>query len=182
MSLSPNNFHLLPMDENMHGESISKLLKEYISWAEKLANTELHFNLLKEFGTTNLDLYIESLMEHLGEYSPPTGLLLVVKEGTGKIVGLGALKQLHEKDCEIKRMFVTSEYRGHKLGRQIVEGLISNAKEKGYHNIYLDSAVFMTTAHNLYKSVGFKEIQPYEGSEIPKHLQKYWKFMKLDLH
>ena len=78
-------------------------------------------------------------------------------------------------------MFVNPKFRGLKLGKKILTGLIQEAKNKGYKTLYLDSVVFMITAQNMYKSFGFQEIQPYEGTEIPVHIQKYWKYMKLPL-
>jgi hypothetical protein len=37
----------------------------------------------------------------------------------------------------------------------------------------------MSDAHALYKSFGFKDIAPYEGSEIPVEYRKFWVFMVL---
>jgi hypothetical protein len=39
----------------------------------------------------------------------------------------------------------------------------------------------MREAHQLYQSMGFKEIAAYEGSEIPKEFQEHWVFMERDL-
>jgi hypothetical protein len=36
----------------------------------------------------------------------------------------------------------------------------------------------MHEAHQLYRSRGFAEIQPYEGSEIPPEFQQNWVFME----
>ena len=181
MSLSPKDFHLIPMDENKHKEFISKLFNEYFSWASKEAKSKLNLSLFDEFGKNTMKNYIQTLMSHLDEYSPPYGSLLLIEGPNGEIVGLGALKKLHSEDGEIKRMFVSPKFRGMKLGKKILTGLIQEAKDKGYKELYLDSAVFMTSAHALYYSAGFQEIQPYDGTEIPLHVQKYWKYMKLSL-
>jgi hypothetical protein len=39
----------------------------------------------------------------------------------------------------------------------------------------------MNEAHQLYRSIGFREIEAYEGSEIPKEFQKNWIFMEREL-
>ena len=50
-----------------------------------------------------------------------------------------------------------------------------------YEELRLDSAGFMSAAHSVYRTAGFREIPPYEGSEIPKEYQKHWVFMSLKL-
>lgn len=181
MGLNSNDFHLISMDENKHREIISKLFYEYFSWAYEEALSKLNIRLFEEFAKNSLENYIQRLLSNLSEYSPPDGSLLLVEGPDNKIVGLGALKKLHLEDGEIKRMFVNPKFRGLKLGKKILTGLIQEAKNKGYKTLYLDSVVFMITAQNMYKSFGFQEIQPYEGTEIPVHIQKYWKYMKLPL-
>jgi hypothetical protein len=37
----------------------------------------------------------------------------------------------------------------------------------------------MAAAHALYRSAGFREIEPYPGSEIPEAFQSNWIFMEL---
>ena len=59
---------------------------------------------------------------------------------------------------------------------------INRARQHNVSIIRLDSSRFMTTAHSLYRSVGFKDIEPYKGSEIPAEMQKYWIFMELKLN
>jgi hypothetical protein len=39
----------------------------------------------------------------------------------------------------------------------------------------------MVEAHQLYRANGFREIQAYAGSEIPKEFQKNWVFMEREL-
>jgi hypothetical protein len=51
----------------------------------------------------------------------------------------------------------------------------------GYSTLRLDSAGFMTDAHALYRSCGFRDRLPYDESEIPPEYQQHWVFMELDL-
>jgi hypothetical protein len=39
----------------------------------------------------------------------------------------------------------------------------------------------MKEAHQLYRTRGFKEIDAYDGSEIPKEFQNRWIFMEMAL-
>ena len=63
MSLDPKQFHIIAMNETVHKESIHNLLTEYFSWAEKLANSELNFDLLTEFGMNNKERYIREIIQ-----------------------------------------------------------------------------------------------------------------------
>jgi GNAT superfamily N-acetyltransferase len=67
------------------------------------------------------------------------------------------------------------------LGRTLLNQLLQEARHIGYQLVRLDSAQFMREAHQLYRSIGFKEIAPYEGSEIPKEFQEHWVFMEMAL-
>ena len=67
------------------------------------------------------------------------------------------------------------------IGRSLLESAIRESREIGYSKIRLDSTRFMTTAHALYKSVGFYEIDPYVESEIPPMFHQYWIFMEKQL-
>ncbi len=92
------------------------------------------------------------------------------------------MKTLDNGIYEIKRMYVKPKYRGKGIGRALLQEQINRARQHNVSIIRLDSSRFMTTAHSLYRSVGFKDIEPYKGSEIPAEMQKYWFFMELQLN
>ena len=73
------------------------------------------------------------------------------------------------------------DFRGKGLGRALLQQMIDKAKALKYPLMRLDSSRFMTEAHGLYQAVGFKEIEPYEGSEIPEELQQHWRFFERPL-
>lgn len=78
-------------------------------------------------------------------------------------------------------MYVRPQTRNRGVGRVLLNGLLEEARQIGYERVRLDSARFMTEAHQLYRSIGFREIEAYEGSEIPAEFQKNWIFMELRL-
>ncbi|KAN0023894.1 hypothetical protein ACTFIV_008284 [Dictyostelium citrinum] len=72
-----------------------------------------------------------------------------------------SIEKEQQKICEMKRLFVKSEFRGLKIGKLLVERLISDAKEQNYDYMVLDTLKTLTTAISIYKSFGFVEFDPY---------------------
>jgi carbonic anhydrase len=118
----------------------------------------------------------KELAELPGKYAPPDGRLLLAVED-GKVAGCVALRKFEEGICEIKRLFLRSQFRGKGLGRQLAELVIAEAKQIGYERMRLDTLPpKMNDAIALYRSLGFKEIELYYDNPVPGA-----KFMELDL-
>ncbi len=101
-----------------------------------------------------------------GAYSPPEGRLFLA-EIDGEIAGCIALRKLENEICEMKRLYVKPQFRGHNIGKELVLKLIDEAKGIGYKKMRLDTVPAMQTAQKLYKSIGFKEIEPYRLNPVP---------------
>jgi ribosomal protein S18 acetylase RimI-like enzyme len=110
--------------------------------------------------------FSEELRELPGAYIPPRGRLLLAFEGSVAI-GCGALRDLGEGICEMKRLYVDPQLRGKKAGRALAEALIAAAREIGYRAMRLDTLAPMTEAQSLYRSLGFREIAPYRYNPLP---------------
>ncbi|AKU18808.1 hypothetical protein VV02_10400 [Luteipulveratus mongoliensis] len=79
-------------------------------------------------------------------------------------------------------MYVRPEFRGDGLGRALLQRLLSEARAIGYQCVRLETAVFMTEAHGLYRSLGFHSIPMLEHSETAlSGLQEHAYFMELPL-
>ena len=112
-----------------------------------------------------------------GKYAPPAGRLLLAL-WDGKPAGVIALRPLDEPGlCEMKRLYVRPEFRGHNIGRLLAERIIREAAEIGYSRMRLDTvAGKMDSAIAMYRRLGFRPIKPYYGTPISKTL-----FMELEL-
>lgn len=102
-----------------------------------------------------------------GKYSPPEGALLLAWCG-GAIAGCGALRILGGNVCEMKRLYVRSDFRGQGIGRILAERLIAEAKRIGYGLMRLDTIpAQMQEANRLYRLLGFYEIPAYYHNPEP---------------
>lgn len=63
----------------------------------------------------------------------------------------------------------------------MLDRLIATAASAGYASVRLDSPLFMTAAHALYRSRGFTDIAAYAESEIPDQYKPHWVFMERTL-
>lgn len=96
-----------------------------------------------------------------GKYCLPKGLVLLATVD-GAPAGVVALRPLEEEGiCEMKRMWVTPDFQGLKLGRGMTERLCEEARGLGYRVMRLDTVERAATAIHLYRSVGFREIDAY---------------------
>ncbi|MEL4455278.1 GNAT family N-acetyltransferase [Lutimonas vermicola] len=155
-------------------ESIQKLWFDYLVWGNKKMQ-ELYC-----VHPHNPKEAVEKDIQQISKFQPPHGqLLIAIFEG--KICGLGSLKSINSEIGEIKRMFVDPNFRRIGAGRAILEGLIEESRKAGYKKVRLDSPKFMETAHSLYRSFGFRDIEAYPEMEIPAKFKDYLLFMELDL-
>jgi GNAT superfamily N-acetyltransferase len=152
---------------------VRELLFEYLSWATDQAK-ELYNEVV------DVDEMLDHSMSEINLFSPPSGRLLLAREEV-VAAGVAFMKTIREDTCEIKRMYVRPAYRGKKIGRNLLNQLIQDAKEIGCSKILLDSAQFMREAHSLYRSVGFKDIELYPETEMSEDFQEHMVYMELEL-
>ncbi len=75
-------------------------------------------------------------------------------------IGCGGFK-INEKRAEIKLMFVHKNYRGQKIGEQILKELEAWAREDGFSGAILETGINQHEAQNLYKKLGYQIIPNY---------------------
>jgi putative acetyltransferase len=117
-----------------------------------------------------IDLCFQGFDEELanlpGKYGPPTGQLLLVYE-EDRPIACGALRDLGDGICELKRIYVRPEARRRGLAREISERLVRFAQSSGYTMARLDTLKRLTGAIPLYEQLGFTITQPYNFNPEP---------------
>ena len=119
----------------------------------------------------------EELRNLPGDYAPPRGRLLLAfcDNAAAGLCGLRPLKDAAA--CEMKRLYVRTDFRGRSVGRALVSRLIAEAFALGYKYMRLDTIPGqMDHAIALYREFGFKETQPYYGTPLKQTI-----FMELEL-
>jgi GNAT superfamily N-acetyltransferase len=160
-------------EREQHAPQIRELFWEYLQWANARVNEEFKVSF-------DIVTMLEDDMQDLDKFMPPHGRLLLGYMGKS-LAGIACLKALAPRIGEVKRMYVRPNHRKAGLGRALLNRLVQETQQIGYQLVRLDRAQFMREAHQLYRSIGFKEIAAYEGSEIPKEFQENWVFMEMAL-
>jgi putative acetyltransferase len=82
-------------------------------------------------------------------------------------VGCCALISVRHGVFEVAKMAVSESYRGHGIGRRLLEYTISQAKALGAHTLELASNTKLANAVHLYESVGFRHLPPERVEPSP---------------
>lgn len=92
-----------------------------------------------------------------GEYVPPDGDILLAHHA-GAVVGVVALRRHDATSVEMKRLYLDPAARGLGAGRHLTMEAIATARRLGYAHLRLDTAHSMTAAIQLYRNLGFRQI------------------------
>jgi len=96
-----------------------------------------------------------------GEYDGVTGVMLVVVDPAGLVVGTAAVRRLAPGVAELKRMWLRPACRGRGLARRLMDRCLEEARTLGGRVLRLDSEQRLEAAVRLYRSYGFEEIADY---------------------
>ena len=114
---------------NMPSKSKDFIIQEAISQKDLSDISQLfwHYGESRGFDSVMGDFKNE-ILNLPGPYLRPHGCLLIGRF-EGIPVGCVAYQKLSSEICEMKRLYVLPEYRGHGFGQKIVDRIISEAKK-----------------------------------------------------
>ena len=94
------------------------------------------------------------------KYAVPEGAFILALDGD-MAVGCVGIRKLEPEIAELKRLYVSDSYRGYKIGVNLLQKVLEQARLLGYNKIRLDVIPTLLKAKELYLSFGFYEIRPY---------------------
>jgi len=156
VTTSPVELHAVESPEQRR--AASELIGEYLRWVAEVARSNYGLSF-------DVEAMMQSDVEDRTKFYPPNGRFYLIRHG-GVYVGVGCLKRLAPGLGEVQRMYVRPDGRGVGAGRLLVQRLLEDAKELGYIRVRLESLKALTAAHSLYRSVGFREIDPYSENSM----------------
>ncbi len=108
----------------------------------------------------------EELARLPGDYAPPGGRLALALVD-GRPAGCIALRRFDAARCEAKRLYVRPAFRGHGLGRALLDWVIAEARAAGYREMVGDTMPVMDRALSMYDRYGFERTSPYTTEPTP---------------
>jgi carbonic anhydrase len=152
----------LTADDSQAIEQVRQYFRNYAAWL----GVDLSYQ--------NFDQEMASLP---GAYTAPEGRLFFA-EVDGRPAGCVGVRPLPDSDgvCEMKRLYVAPEERGHGVGNALALAAIKAAKEIGYRKLIIDTLPSMRMAVKLYRELGFTEAPSYYKTPVEGTM-----FLALDL-
>ena len=152
----------LTADDSQAIEQVRQYFRNYAAWL----GVDLSYQ--------NFDQEMASLP---GTYSVPEGRLFFA-EVDGQPAGCVGVRPLPDSEgvCEMKRLYVDPEKRGHGVGNALALAAIKAAKEIGYRKLIIDTLPSMRMAVKLYRELGFTEAPSYYKTPVEGTM-----FLALDL-
>lgn len=95
------------------------------------------------------------------EVFPATYDFLLLARVDGAAAGAIGLKDLGDKICEMKRLYVRPQFQGAGIGRKLAVALIEEARRRDYARMVLDTLPQLKAAIALYRDLGFGEAEKY---------------------
>ena len=98
------------------------------------------------------------------EYDGRTGVLLLIADAAGEVVGTAAVRLLGPGLGELKRMWLRPSRQGRGLGRRLMDACLDEARWLGCRALRLDTQARLEAAVHLYRAYGFGEIPRYNDN------------------
>ncbi len=109
--------------------------------------------------------FADELTSLPGCYAPPRGRLLIAW-ASEEAAGCVALRPLADDVCEMKRLYVRPAFRGGRVGKQLAEAIIAEARQIGYAIMRLDTVPTLEAATRMYESLGFVRRDAYYETPV----------------
>jgi GNAT superfamily N-acetyltransferase len=157
-SQSVDEIRFEQVESEKQKQEAAALIREYLEWQ----NDRLRRDYGMEF---DVEAMVKSDPSDTHKFYPPDGRFYLAFY-QNQIAGVGCLKRLEAEVAEVQRMYVLPAYRGKGIGRAMINQLINEARSMGCRRFRLESLEFLEAAHSLYRSAGFRDIDPYGDNSM----------------
>lgn len=155
-------------------DDVRRLIRDFVAWARVRLAADID-RVNRYFDPASFEPELAGLP---GRYAPPSGSLLIAYD-EGRPAGCVSMRDLGNRVCEMKRMFVSADVRGKGVGRALVERLLDDARAAGFRLMRLDTSMHQHEAMALYEQSGFRRTEPYY--DVPDDLKDWLRFYQLEL-
>ena len=115
-----------------------------LEWLDK-------YQLTEQYDLDVLDQPVKNIIE-------PGGRIFLAMDGT-KVVGTGGIARVGDGVYELVKMFVDPAYRGHGIGKMMLDHCVNEAKKLKAKKVSLFSNSQLVTALAMYEKFGFKHVE-----------------------
>lgn len=114
----------------------------------------------KEYGyDQTFEVYVaHGLVEFVHAFNPYRDRIWLA-EVNGRIVGSIAVVRTSKVETQLRWFLVHPDYRGHGLGKSLIQEALKFCKERKYTSVFLWTTGELTTASHLYAQAGFKKTE-----------------------
>ena len=121
---------------------------------------EVVSHVLAEYGLSTDSSGIDADLDDLdASYLGRGGTFDVVVGSDGAIAGCCGIYPLDDATCELRKMYLTKEARGHGLGGRLLRRALAFARARRFRRVELETASVLKEAIALYAGAGFHPIQ-----------------------
>jgi GNAT superfamily N-acetyltransferase len=107
---------------------------------------------------TELAGYEDDLRDVEASYLGDGSNFWVAELPGGDLIGITAIQRTDGKTGRLRRMRVTTAWRGRGVARDLLETAVAFCREQGYARVILDTTSQQTDAHRLYERYGFRKL------------------------
>jgi len=83
-----------------------------------------------------------------------------------QVIGCVAVRRIAESVREMKRLYVRPPFHRQGVGRALAQAVMEESQVIGYSHMRLDTLPWMAEAIEMYRSLGFREIEPYRYNPV----------------
>ncbi len=150
---------------------------------------------IDDLSNPEIAAFLEEHIKDMKAVSPPESKHALDLEGLKKpeitfwtvwngatLIGCGAIKELDADHAEVKSMRTAAAYRGKGVASDLLRHIISEAKQRGYRRLSLEtgSMPYFEPARTLYGKFGFKPCVPFSNYKEDVHSVFMTKELSMD--